>query len=150
MSDNIQSVNVEAIMAEIQEKIKERGYSADMLSFDEVTADAEIQNGVTGNAIEYNANEMNQFLQFAAASHNIPYYEPFQGNKIKVFVKRVVRKLMAFQMHPLRERQNHFNYQILQSVRLLEAHVTELENALLKKEAMISDLEECIKALENK
>ena len=53
-------------------------------------------------------------------------------------------------MHPLRERQNHFNYQILQSVRLLEAHVTELENALLKKEAMISDLEECIKALENK
>ena len=45
MSERIQSVDVEAIMAEIREKIKERGYTQEMLSFDEAMADAGIENG---------------------------------------------------------------------------------------------------------
>ena len=150
MNEKIQSVDVEAIMAEIQEKIKERGYSEDMLSFNEIHVDREIADGVSGNSVYYSANEMNRFLQLAASSHNIPYYEPFQGSKIKIFIKRVMRKLMAFQMQPLRDRQNYFNYQILQSVRMLEAHVAELENVVIKKEMMIEELEEKIKVLENK
>lgn len=150
MNDKIQSVDVEAIMAEIQERIKEREYSPEMLSFDEVTVGMELQDGVSGDNVMYSDAELSQSIKLASAAHNISYYEPMAGNKIKVFIKRVLRKLMAFQMLPLRDRQNQFNYQILQSVRLLDARVNELEDALLRKEALIEELEARIQTLDNK
>lgn len=150
MSEKIQSVDVEAIMAEIREKIKERGYTQEMLSFDEAVADADIQNGVSGENMIYSEGELNQFIHFARASHNIPYYEPIPGNKLKVFIKRVIRKIMAFQMLPLRERQNHFNYYTIQCIRLLDARIGELEDVLTQKEELIEELEMHIQELENK
>lgn len=150
MSDKIQSVDVEAIMKEIQERVKERGYSEEMLSFNEMVVGAEIENGVFGEAIEYNEYAMAEAIKLASATHNIPYYEPMIGNKLKVFIKRIIRKLMAFQMLPIRDRQNQFDYQILQSVRILDAHVNELEDVLLKKEFIIEELERRIHILENK
>ena len=150
MSERIQSVDVEAIMAEIREKIKERGYTQEMLSFDEAMADADIQNGVSGEKLIYSEGELDQFIHFASAAHNIPYYEPMQGNKVKVFIKRVMRKLMAFQILPLRERQNHFNYYTIQCIRLMDARIGELEDALTQKEELIDELEMHIQKLENK
>ena len=57
---------------------------------------------------------------------------------------------MAFQMQPLRDRQNQFNYNIVQSVREMAVHMAELEDALVEKEAIIEDLETRIEALEDK
>lgn len=150
MSDKIQTVDVEKIMEEIRRNIKERGYTKEMLSFSEAASDAEIQNGIPVDDAVYNEAELNQYLQSARAGHNIPYYEPMAGNKVKVFAKRVVRKLMAFQMQPLRDRQNQFNYNIVQSVREMAVHMAELEDALVEKEAIIEDLETRIEALEDK
>ena len=150
MSEKIQTVDVEKIMEEIRKNIKERGYTEEMLSFSEAASDAEIQNGIPVDDAIYNETEMNQYIQAARASHNIPYYELMAGNKAKVFVKRVVRKLMAFQMQPLRDRQNQFNYNIIQSVRAMAVHMAELEEALVEKEAIIEELETRIEALEDK
>ena len=150
MSDKIQTVDVEKIMEEIRRNIKERGYTEEMLSFSEAASDAEIQNGIPVDDAVYNEAELNQYLQSARAGHNIPYYEPMAGTKVKVFAKRVVRKLMAFQMQPLRDRQNQFNYNIVQSVREMAVHMAELEDALVEKEAIIEDLETRIEALEDK
>lgn len=150
MSEKIQTVDVEKIMEEIRQNIKERGYTEEMLSFSEAASDAEIQNGIPADDVIYNEAELNQYLQISRASHNIPYYEPMVGNKVKVFVKRVLRKLMAFQMQPIRERQNQFNYNIIQSVREMAVHMAELEDALVEKEAIIEELETRIEALEDK
>ena len=53
-------------------------------------------------------------------------------------------------MQPLRDRQNQFNYNIVQSVREMAVHMAELEDALVEKEAIIEDLETRIEALEDK
>lgn len=87
MSDKIQTVDVEKIMEEIRRNIKERGYTEEMLSFSEAASDAEIQNGIPVDDAVYNEAELNQYLQSARAGHNIPYYEPMAGNKVKVFAK---------------------------------------------------------------
>ena len=149
MSDKIQTVDVEKIMEEIRQNIKERGYSEDMLSFSEAASDVEITNGVTTDDMVYDETEMNQFILAARGLHNIPYYEPMQGNKLKVFVKRVLRKLMAFQMQPIRERQNQFNYNMVQSIREIALHTAELEDAICEKEALVEELETRIEALED-
>lgn len=148
MSDKIQTVDVEKIMEEIRQNIKDRGYSEDMLSFSEATSDVEITHGVSADDLSYDETEMNQFIQAARGVHNIPYYEPMQGNKLKVFVKRVIRKLMAFQMQSIRERQNQFNYNVIQSIRELALHTAELEDAICEKEELVEELETRIEALE--
>lgn len=150
MSDKIQTVDVEKIMEEIRKNIEVRGVSEEVLGFNEVDSDTEIRNGIPVDEMIYDENDLNQYIRYARAAHNIPYYEPIQGGKLKVFVKRVMRKLMAFQMQPLRERQNHFNYNSIQCIRQLAVHMAELEDALIQKEEIIEELQTRIEAIENK
>ena len=57
---------------------------------------------------------------------------------------------MAFQMQPLRDRQNHFNYNSIQCIRQIAVHMAELEDALIQKEEIIEELQTRIEVLENK
>ena len=150
MSDKIQTVDVEKIMEEIRKNIEARGVSEEVLGFNEVDSSTEIRNGIPVDEMIYDENDLNQYIQYARAAHNIPYYEPIQEGKLKVFVKRVMRKLMAFQMQPLRDRQNHFNYNSIQCIRQIAVHMAELEDALIQKEEIIEELQTRIEVLENK
>lgn len=148
MSDIIESVNVEDIMKKIRENIAARGETEDILSFNEKEAGTEIKGIVPGSVIEFDEDELSDAVQSAFSFHNIPYYEPFEGNQAKVLVKRVGRKAMAFQMHPLRDRQNQFNYYAARSLQLMEAREAAFEEIILEQNKKIKALEERLAKLE--
>lgn len=148
MDEKIISVDVEQIMGEIRRRIAERGDTDKILSFDEAIADREIGEDYSFDTVPYSEAETHKYIQLASGEHNIPYYEPIEGNKIKVFIKRLIRKMMAFQMLTIRNRQNQYNYYTIQSIRYLEAQVIHLKDVLIEKEGEIEQLETRIDALE--
>ncbi len=150
MSDKIESVDVEDIMKKIRENIAARGETEEILSFNEKEAGSEIKGIVPGSAIEFDEDELSDAVSSAFEFHNIPYYEPFEGNQAKVLIKRVGRKAMAFQMHPLRDRQNQYNYYAARSLQLMEAREAALEDLILQQNKKIKALEERMAALEKK
>lgn len=92
------SINIENIMAEIKQKIKEQGLTADMLSFEDVPYRKNAQSGSASEALDY-----------ISTHYYIQPYKELQGNGIKVFVKKVLRKLMKFYIEPVVFEQNDFN-----------------------------------------
>ena len=150
MSDRIESVDVEEIMKKIRENIAERGETEEILSFKEKEAGTEIKGIVPGSAVEFDEEELSNAVASTYAFHNIPYYEPFGGNKLKVLIKRIVRKLMAFQMHPIRDRQNQYNYYAARSLQMMESREAAMEDVILYQSRKIKALEEKMAALEKK
>lgn len=92
------SINIEEIMAEIKQKIKEQGLTADMLSFEDVPYKKNAQSSSASEALDY-----------ISTHYYIQPYKELQGNGIKVFYKKVLRKLMKFYVEPVVFEQNDFN-----------------------------------------
>lgn len=92
------SINIEEIMAEIKQKIKEQGLTADMLSFEDVPYKKNAQSSSASEALDY-----------ISTHYYIQPYKELQGNGIKVFFKKVLRKLMKFYVEPVVFEQNDFN-----------------------------------------
>lgn len=92
------SINIEEIMAEIKQKIKEQGLTADMLSFEDVPYKKNAQSGSASEALDY-----------ISTHYYIQPYKELQGNGVKVFFKKVLRKLMKFYVEPVVFEQNDFN-----------------------------------------
>ena len=92
------SINIEEIMAEIKQKIKEQGLTADMLSFEDVPYKKNAQSGSASEALDY-----------VSTHYYIQPYKELQGNPVKVFIKKVIRKLTKFYVEPVVFEQNDFN-----------------------------------------
>ena len=92
------SINIEETMTEIKQKIKEQGLTADMLSFEDVPYKKNAQSGSASEALDY-----------ISTHYYIQPYKELQGNGIKVFFKKVLRKLMKFYVEPVVFEQNDFN-----------------------------------------
>lgn len=85
-------------MAEIKQKIKEQGLTADMLSFEDVPYKKNAQSGSASEALDY-----------VSTHYYIQPYKELQGNPVKVFIKKVIRKLTKFYVEPVVFEQNDFN-----------------------------------------
>ena len=85
-------------MAEIKQSIKEQGLTADMLSFEDVPYKKNAQSGSASEALDY-----------VSTHYYIQPYKELQGNPVKVFIKKVIRKLTKFYVEPVVFEQNDFN-----------------------------------------
>ena len=92
------SINIEEIMTEIKQKIKEQGLTADMLSFEDVPYKKNAQSGSLSEALDY-----------ISTHYYIQPYKELQGSGIKVFFKKILRKMMKFYVEPAVFEQNDFN-----------------------------------------
>ena len=92
------SINIEEIMTEIKQKIKEQGLTADMLSFEDVPFKKTAQGGSASEALDY-----------ITSHYYIQPYKELKGNPVKVFIKKVIRKLVKFYVEPVVFEQNDFN-----------------------------------------
>jgi len=93
-----EKINIEEIMAEIKQSIKEQGLTADMLSFEDVPYRKNAQSGSASEALDY-----------VSTHYYIQPYKELQGNPVKVFIKKVIRKLTKFYIEPVVFEQNDFN-----------------------------------------
>lgn len=100
------NINIEEIMAQIKREIKEKNLSSDMLSFEDVPYKKPVQISRSGNASLSDADET---LAFMNAHYYVQPYKPITGNPIKVFIKKVIRKLTKFYVEPVVFEQNEFN-----------------------------------------
>ena len=93
-----EKINIEEIMAEIKQNIKDQGLTADMLSFEDVPYRKNAQSGSATEALDY-----------ISTHYYIQPYKELKGNPVKVFIKKVLRKLVKFYVEPVVFEQNDFN-----------------------------------------
>lgn len=147
MNEKIQSVDVEAIMAEIRKNIEDRGETEKVLSFDETAVSEPCENGITGS-VDYDEKALRRYLIMANEDHNIPYYQMIPRGGIKSFIKRSIRKVIAFIVLPLRDAQNRYNSNVIQALWQLEAYTLRPADKLAKQEEDIEKLTERLQMLE--
>ena len=135
-------INVEEIMNEIREDIRQKGYTSDMLSFKDIECPIAYD-------YQYDNKEFLSILAGINANNNVAWYRDLHQGGIKGRIKKVIRKLIAFIIAPMSDEQNLFNVQVTQGFNQLcgyiEAQTAEIE--LYKKKVML--LEQKMQELEN-
>ena len=137
------SINIEEIMSEIKADIKEKGYTADMLSFDDVTAHS------ASSYSEFVPSEYNAVVSHLSADYNVPMTMPLKGNPIIVFIKKIIRKLTRITIRPITEHQTQYNANVSRAFTLLGSYIeaqnkkiAELEDEIKKLNSKISVMQE--------
>ena len=87
----MRQVNVEEIMEEIKDEIKEKGYTDDMLSFSDIPL--------------ANVDLAGQMKDAAFIAWRRPVSQGVKG-----IIKRIIRKCVGFVIAPVTEDQTRFNY----------------------------------------
>lgn len=130
----MKQIDVEKIIEEIREEIKEKGYTKDLLSF----SDSCIADGI-------NMEEILSLAYLTRTKSQIDEY-PVWGqdsfsSKIKTFIKKVIRKSVKFYVVPIVEKQNLFN-------ELASDRIVDLCRVLQEKDAQITRLQKQMKDIE--
>jgi hypothetical protein len=101
-----ENIDVRAILCEIRKNIKETGLSQNVLAFEDNFDEKFLSLIPTYDDIE-------QKLEFLYNSWNIQPNKPLYGNRLIVFVKKVIRKMIRFFIIPIVNEQNVFNRSVL-------------------------------------
>lgn len=147
MSDQMKEINIEKIMEEIREDIKNRGYKDEDIDFENITGNVK---AVLGVKTDFSAFELKHAVEGAAGQHKIEYYRMIPKGGLKSFIQRSIRKMVRFMMIPMVDQQNQFNYQMVVCMRQMEAYVNECDSRLEQKDQVIDGLEEEIFQLKNR
>ena len=134
----MQEIDVEKIMEEIRQEIKEKGYKESDLSFQDIPV-SKVVNEIIRQ--EYSPQEFQNLLRQMNGSTNTHFYRPVGGG-IKGFVKKVVRKLIAPIVLPVCEEQELFNSLTVQTMNQMQLYIELQEKRINELEKMISGEEE--------
>ncbi len=114
------SVNIEEIMDEIRTEIKEKGYTADMLSFEEV---ANITIVPIGDSESFDPTEFKGIVSYLDANSTVAVNIPPKGNFIVVFIKKLIRKFIT---RPLARQQSEYNIYSARAFTMLKSYTESL------------------------
>ncbi len=134
-------VDVEKIMQEIRKQARMEEDIADLPKFDQIPFDDSFQYATSNQLSDSipNEDELVDSLHYINSSHDVSYYWMFSGNKVKVFFKRAVRKVMKCIIPPILEKQNALNARFVRCI-----------NNLNKREKiLVQELEETKEFLQN-
>ncbi len=140
MSEEIKSIDIEQIMEEIRQEIKDKGYTSEMLSFKDVDGRDKLRGKTSGKI--FDREELQEKIYLANMRMNVPWYYATEGNPLAVLAKKVIRKLIRFAIIPITETQNAYNEAAAQSLSQLLAYVEEQDQTIKKLEERILALEE--------
>lgn len=110
-------INIEDIMSDIKAEIKEKGYTADMLSFEDVTKMSVI------SVDRFDQGAFSSVVSYMNSSYSVPITRPLLGNPIIVFIKRVLRKLTRFTLRPIVEHQSEYNCYSAKAFTMMEDYI---------------------------
>lgn len=112
------NINIEEIMSQIKREIKEKNLTADMLSFEDVPYEKPTDMS-SGSSLE----DCDSALTYMNTHYCIQPYKELQGNPLKVFFKKVIRKLTKFYVEPVVFEQNDFNANTTKALNSLRSAV---------------------------
>ena len=142
--EQMKSVDVEEIMKQIRAEIAEKGYSNEMLSFEDavVLADPETGDG------SYNKNEYLQVVDSLNRCAHVAWYRDLGQGGVKTFFKKVIRKLNVFLIAPMSDEQNFFNARTVQAINQITKYMDEQDKRMKEQEEEIQCLKKKIIELE--
>jgi len=133
------NINIEEIMEEIRENIRNRDYDKEPLSFEEIEMSEPASQNVNG----YNPEEFQRELNYINRNWSIPLNVPIiASNPIAVAVKKIIRSLTRFIVFPLANFQNAYNVSLLRCMYHLKEYTIEMEVYKKKIEKMEQEIEE--------
>ena len=138
----IENIDIEQIMDEIRAKIKERGYTEDMLKFRDVAVDMNVSMDV------FSPEVFGKVVEQTNANSHINYYEIPIGTGIKGFVKKCIRKMISFAVPPVVMQVNEYNRSATQSINQIHAFIKKYESDMKEKDRQIAELKKRIEKLE--
>jgi hypothetical protein len=118
------NVEVKSILCEIRRKIKEGGYVNSTLSFKDNFEEVFLSLVPKNNDVI----DIEEQLDILRNSWEIQPNKPLIGNKLIVFIKRIIRKLTRFFMQPIVKEQNAFNYSVFRVLVKNQEMKIEIEN----------------------
>lgn len=132
-----ETINIEEIMKQIREEIKEKGYKESDLSFADVT----VPMVEAVNVEEPDEGALSYALNNANKNVRVDYYRPIEGNGLKKALKKFIRKFVKPAVYHLCVNQETFNTGTVQTLNQMylyiqkqDARITELERRLSEKE----------------
>lgn len=137
-------INIEQIMAEIREKIRTEGKYDDIPSFDDIP----IHTASGGMDMEeyMNREQLNESLAYLKANHHVAYYWEFSGNKVKVLIKRIVRKLAKCLLLPIVDQQNGININATSCINNIRCGLRDVDNEQKRLAEEVKRLRKTIEA----
>lgn len=139
MAEQIIPVDVEKIMAEIRQEIKEKGYNDSMLSFQDVDGSEQLKELSSDS---FDLGEMERVVQQMNMRSHVEWYYAVEGSAFANFFKKVIRRLCRFMLIPIVDHQNAYNSSAAQSMNQVLAYVKEQQKTIETLEARIKELEE--------
>lgn len=136
MNQKMNDINIEEIMSQIREEIKEAGYTDDMLSFDDVELDdCNFQFEI------FDKGDFNREVYDLNHRWKIQTYRNLNSGKLVTFMKKVIRKMIRFYVDPVVEDQNMFNANIVKTMNLMNCYIQEQEATIATLKNRIQQLE---------
>ena len=127
-------INIEKIMDDIRAEIKEKGYTAGMLSFSEVVGAVTATDSGKFDKAEYNG-----VVSYLGASNNVPISMPLSGNPIIVFIKKIIRKLTRVTIRPIAQHQTEYNAYTARAFSMVGNYIE--ENSTVTSVELLNKLE---------
>jgi len=109
--------SIEDVMEDIRKEIKEKGLTADMLSFNDVANINYVDDST------FSKEGLVACLTNMGDSYVIPESRPVSGNPIVVFIKRLIRKFTRFYVKPIVEAQTEFNAYTVQTANMMSRYI---------------------------
>jgi hypothetical protein len=125
-------IDVTKIMEEIRANIKESGADKIPLSFADESSGA-------------SASTLDDAVRYLAYNYEVTAYKMLEGNKIKRFFKKCIRKAGSFFVLPIVAQQNKLNYHyymVCEAVRNQKNEIEDLQKTLADLESKVDALEE--------
>ncbi len=146
------TVDVEQIMREIRADIKMQEDLKNLPDFESIPLQAQDALVVPVGYLDWALYR--QSLEYINAHYEIPYYWTFTGNPVKVFLKRLIRKVLKCMLCPLLNLQNRFNAHVMRclgQIQLYTEDVRDTTERLAKESAelrrQVAQLEEEVRRL---
>ncbi|MCQ2533997.1 MAG: hypothetical protein MJ172_05465 [Clostridia bacterium] len=124
IDNKLQSINIEDVMSEIRNDIKEKYSDSDLTTFDDVLGDSDF----SFLSYAYSDISLQRSVEYVVSHREVQVNYPITGNPIKVFYKKLCRRLMAFYVNHLFAIQNDINYHMANSVFQLYGYKNKLNS----------------------
>ena len=124
-------IDVTKIMEEIRANIKESGAVRIPLSFQDTSSGA-------------SASTLDEAVRYLAYNYEVTAYRMLEGNKLKRFFKKCIRKAGSFFVLPIVAQQNKLNYHyymVCEAVKNQKNEIEDLQKTLTSLEAKVDALE---------
>lgn len=131
-------INVEEIMEQIRQNMKDRGYDKEPLSFDDIEFS---KNSIYGRE-GYNSDFFQKELEYLNQNWNNPCHVPVtSSNFVFAFIKKVIRKCTYFIILPIINFQNAYNASNTRCMNQIKEYMVEIEKYKLRIETLEQEIE---------